>query len=184
MNALDAIFTRISAPRLSEPAPDKSILRNIYKAAFRAADHGLLRPWRFLIIEGNSRSKLGDLFLSANLESDSSISPEKQSSIRNKPFRAPLILVSISSHKEHPKVPPIEQDFSTAAATQNMLIAAHAQGVGAMWRTGSMAYHPTVMTGLGLSKQEKIIGFLYLGTNNGPIRPITEPDIDGFFKTW
>ena len=184
MNALDAIFTRTSAPRLSKPAPDKSTLRNIFRAAFRAADHGLLQPWRFLIIEGDSRSKLGELFLAAHLESDPDISVEKQASIRKKPFRAPLIIVTISSHKKHPKVPSIEQDLSAAAATQNMLIAAHAQGIGAMWRTGSMAYHPAVIAGLGLSEREKIIGFLYLGTNTGPIRSIAEPDVDTFFREW
>ena len=184
MNALDAILTRTSAPRLSDPAPDKPALRNIFRAAFRAADHGLLKPWRFLIIEGDSRSKLGELFLAAHLESDPDISVEKQASIRKKPFRAPLIIVSISSHKEHPKVPSTEQDLSAAAATQNMLIAAHAQGIGAMWRTGSMAYHPAVIAGLGLSEREKIIGFLYLGTNTGPIRTVVEPDIDAFFRDW
>ena len=184
MNALDALYTRISAPRLCEPSPDDSTLQNIYRAAFRAADHGLLRPWRFLIIRGESRSRLGQLFLEANLESNPSLSTERQEIIRKKPFRAPLILVSISSQKDHPKVPKFEQDLSAAAATQNMLIAAHAQGVGAMWRTGSVAYHPTVIQGLGLSKEEKIIGFLYLGTIDGPLKSITEPNISEFFKDW
>lgn len=184
MNALDAILTRTSAPRLSEPAPNKSTLKNIFRAAFRAADHGLLRPWRFLIVKGDARSKLGELFLDANLELNPDISLEKQASIRKKPFRAPLILISISSHKEHPKVPSIEQDLSAAAATQNMLLAAHAQGIGGMWRTGSMAYHPTVIAGLGLSESEKIIGFLYLGTSIGPKKSIIEPDINAFFREW
>ncbi len=184
MKALDALHSRISAPRLSDPAPDQSILENIYKAAFRAADHGLLRPWRFLVIRGESRNKLGELFLQANLEQNPEISVEKQDSIRNKPLRAPLILVSISSLKDHPKVPEFEQDLSAAAASQNMLVAAHAQGVGAMWRTGSMAYHQTVMKGLGLTEDEKIIGFLYLGTINGPLKTLREPNIDDFFQEW
>ena len=79
-------------------------------------------------------------------------------------------MVTIASVKQHPKIPAFEQELSAAAATQNMLIAAHAQGVGAMWRTGSMACHPLVLQGLGLAVQEKIIGFLYLGTISGPVR--------------
>ncbi|NKB32082.1 MAG: nitroreductase [Pseudomonadales bacterium] len=184
MKALDALHSRISAPRLCDPPPDESALENIYRAAFRAADHGLLRPWRFLIIRGESRNKLGDLFLEASLEQDSEIPVEKQQNIRQKPLRAPLLLVTISSLKEHPKVPEFEQDLSAGAASQNMLVAAHAQGVGAMWRTGSMAYHPTVMKGLGLQDHEKIIGFLYLGTINGPLKTLSEPDIDEFFQEW
>jgi|TARA_B100000315_G_C14418833_1_gene514558 nitroreductase len=172
MNALDALHSRISVARLADPAPGEAALVNIYKSAFRAADHGMLRPWRFLVVKGPARERLGDLFLEAALANDSSLVAEKQDSIRRKPLRAPMLLVTVSSIKEHRSVPAIEQEFSAAAATQNMLLAAHAQGIGAMWRTGSMAYHPIVMKGLGLAEHEKIIGFLYLGSIDGPTRTL------------
>ena len=184
MKALDALHTRISVPRLGEPLPDEEVIKNIYRAAFRAADHGLLRPWRFLVVKGSSREKLGELFLKAALENEPAIPVEKQNNIRQKPLRAPLILITISSYKDHPKVPEFEQDLSAGAANQNMLIAAHAQGIGAMWRTGSMAYDPMVKKGLGLTEKEKIIGFLYLGSIQGPLKNLAEPDIDEYFKEW
>ena len=65
-----------------------------------------------------------------------------------------------------------------------MLIAAHAQGIGAMWRTGSMAYDPMIKKGLGLTEKEKIIGFLYLGSIQGPLKNVAEPNIDEYFKEW
>ena len=74
--------------------------------------------------------------------------------------------------------------MSAGAANQNMLIAAHAQGIGAMWRTGSMAYASVVKSGLGLKEKEKIIGFLYLGSIQGPLKNLAEPDIDEYFKEW
>ncbi len=184
MNALEALHTRVSAPRLTEPGPSAEELRNIYKAALRAADHGLLRPWRFLVIQGDSRQRLGDLFLKAALEKDPELSEVQQEKIRNKPLRAPLMIVTIAIQKEHPKVPGFEMDLSAAAATQNMLVAAHAQGVGAMWRSGSMAYDKTVHKGLGLSANEKMVGFLYLGTAMGPLKPICEEDISSYFEEW
>lgn len=184
MNALDALHSRLSVPRLADPAPDAAALDNICRAALRAADHALLTPWRFLMVRGDSRNKLGDLFLEANLAENPDIPMEKQENIRQKPLRAPLIIVAISSFKEHPKVPAFEQDFSAAAACQNMLVAAHAQGVGAMWRTGSMTYHPAVMEGLGLKDKEKIIGFLYFGTINGPVKTLSEPNVNDYFKDW
>ena len=184
MKALDALHTRISVPRLGEPLPDEEIIKNIYRAAFRAADHCLLRPWRFLVVKGSSREKLGELFLKAALENEPAIPVEKQNNIRQKPLRAPLILITISSYKDHPKVPEFEQDLSAGAANQNMLIAAHAQGIGAMWRTGSMAYASVVKNGLGLKEKEKIIGFLYLGSIQGPLKNLAEPDIDEYFKEW
>ena len=184
MKALEALHTRSSVPKLSDPLPDRETLENIYKAAFRAADHGVLRPWRFLLIKGESRQRLGDLFVKAAESDDLDITEAKRQSLRQKPLRAPLIMVSVSSAREHPKVPAFEQDLSTAAATQNMMLAAFAQGVGAMWRTGTMAYHPIVMKGLGLASHEKIISFLYLGTICGGTKNLTEPDLGEFFQDW
>tara|TARA_B100002049_G_scaffold89547_1_gene65961 strand:- start:506 stop:1060 length:555 start_codon:yes stop_codon:yes gene_type:complete len=184
MESLESLHSRISIPRLTEPAPAEEALKNIYKSALRAADHGMLKPWRFLVIKGSSLERLGHLFVKAALSDDPDMAPKKQDNIRRKPLRAPLIIITISSAEEHPKIPVFEQNLSAAAATQNMLVAAHAQGIGAMWRTGSMAYHPLVKSGLGLAVHEKIIGFLYLGTIAGPIRNLTEPQSELYFKEW
>ncbi|PCJ25895.1 MAG: nitroreductase [SAR86 cluster bacterium] len=184
MNALDALHLRSSVPKLSDPLPDQEVLNNIYKAAFRAADHAVLRPWRFLIIKGNSRQRLGQLFVEAARADNPDLSDERIAKLQAKPMRAPMIIVSISSIKEHPKVPAFEQDLSAAAATQNMLQAAFVQNIGAMWRTGSMAYHSVVKNGLGLTAQEKIIGFVYIGTISGGTKQLNEPEVGHFFKDW
>ena len=184
MKALDALHSRSSVPKLSGPIPSKEVLENIYKAAFRAADHAVLRPWRFLIVKADSRQKLGDLFVKAAKSDDPNLSTEKIEKLQAKPLRAPLLLITISSYKHHPKAPAIEQDMSAAAATQNMLLAAYAQDVGAMWRTGSMAYHPIVKQGLGLASHEKIIGFLYIGSIDGGTKQLNDPSLDDFFQDW
>lgn len=184
MNAIEALHTRTSCARLTQPAPSSTQLENICNAAIRAADHALLKPWRFLCIRGASLNKLGDLFVSAALQSDPDLSEAKIASIRLKPLRAPLIIVTISRHHDHPKVPALEMDLSAAAATQNMLIAAHAQGLGGMWRTGSMAYNPVVKQGLGLSENEQVTGFLYLGTRSVPPRALPETSLSDYFLDW
>ena len=81
-------------------------------------------------------------------------------------------------------MPAIEQDLSAGAAAQNMLNAAHAQGVGAMWRTGSMAYDRRVMEGLGLAGNEKIIGFLYLGSATGNLKTLRPENPADYFREW
>ena len=81
-------------------------------------------------------------------------------------------------------MPVFEQDLSAAAAAQNMLVAAFAQGLGAMWRTGSMAYHPQVKQGLGLGPDEKIIGFLYLGAAAAPGKKVMNEDPANFVQEW
>lgn len=184
MDALEALHNRTSVPKLSGPAPDTKCLENIYKAAFSAADHGVLRPWRFLVISGNSRERLGELFVSATLSDNPATDISILNRIQQKPLRAPLLIVTISCFQENPKVPGLEQDLSAAAATQNMLLAAFAQGIGAFWRTGSMAYHPVVATGLGLKESEKIISFLYLGQISGAIKNLSTPAIEDYFEKW
>ncbi|MCY4264181.1 MAG: nitroreductase [Gammaproteobacteria bacterium] len=184
MDALTALHTRYSSPRLSGPEPSSTELEKIYRAAFRAADHGLLQPWRFLQIRGEARARLGELFVDVATSMEPHMPEAQQDKLRQKPLRAPLIIVSVSSPKAHPKVPEFEQDFSAAAATQSMLVACHALGIGAIWRTGPMARHQLVKQGLGLTQAEKIIGFVYLGQPDGPPRPISAVDIQQFVQDW
>lgn len=184
MDALEALHNRSSVPKLGDPEPSNIELQNIYKAAMRAADHAVLRPWRFLTIRGKARQHLGELFVNATLARDPDTDAEKLARLRAKPLRAPLIIASISVFQYHPKVPELEQDMSAAAATQNMLVAAYAQGIGAMWRTGTLAYDPVVKQGLGLGEHEKIIGFLYLGTISGGTKRLSEPELGKFIQEW
>lgn len=184
MNALDALLQRVSVSKLTEPAPAQSQREAIFGAALRAADHGRLRPWRFLVIEGDARKQLGALYTAAGLENNSTAPEETLERYRQMPLRAPLIVVVIASCVEHPKVPEIEQVISAGAAAQNMITAAYALGIGAIWRTGEFAYHPSVARGLGLAPHEKIVGYLYLGTPAGAMGSASNLDYKDFFSTW
>lgn len=184
MDALTALHTRTSVSRVSGKVPDESALQNIFKAALRAPDHGQLRPWRFLRIQGDSLHRLADLFIAAALSNTPDLSQEEQQTIGSKALRAPLIIVTISRAAPHPKIPLLEQDLSAAAATHSMLVAAHAQGIGAVWRTGPMADHPVVMQGLGLGEHEKIISIMFLGNPDSPARQARELAVEEFVQRW
>ena len=184
LKALEALHSRTSSPRLSDPAPSDEQLDSMFRAALRAADHGLLRPWRFLLIRGEARNRLGNLFVEAAIHENGELSQAQREKLREKPLRAPLIIVTISSPQPHPKVPEFEQDLSAAAATQNMINAAYAVGVGAMWRSGSPAFQDIVKRGLGLQGSEKIIGFLYLGTLSGTAKPPPNTDYSAYVREW
>jgi nitroreductase len=184
MDALQALHQRVSVPRLSEPSPKGDILANIQRAAFRAADHARMRPWRFLIVEGEGRQALGELFVRSEEQRGAELSDKARQRIAERPLRAPMVMVVIASPKENPKVPEIEQWLSAGAAAQNMITAAYAQGIGAVWRTGDYAYDPSVMAGLGLSDAERIIGFLYLGTVQIAPPEAPETAIADYFQSW
>ena len=175
MDALTNLQQRFSQPLLQDPGPDASQLENMFAAAMRAPDHAALRPWRFLVIEGDGRQSLGELYAKAALHANPEVSEDVLTRNRKMTFRAPTVVVAIASITEHPKVPASEQLIAAGCAVQNMLLAANAQGVGAMWRTGGVAYDPVVKEGLGLESNEEIIGFVYLGT---PSKFRTAPLLD------
>ncbi|MCY4270999.1 MAG: nitroreductase [Gammaproteobacteria bacterium] len=184
MDALDALLNRVSAPRLEEPGPTPEQLDRISRAALRAADHGQLRPWRFLLVHGDARKRLGDLFVNAALAANPDLTREERGRIRVKPLRAPMIIVVIAHHVAHPKIPRFEQDLSAGAAAQNMLNAAHALGLGAMWRTGAVVRDPHFKSDLGIAGNEKIIGMIYLGTVSGKPKTPPKEDPADFFAEW
>ena len=184
MDALTALHNRVSQGSLRDPAPAGAALANIQRAALRAADHAMLRPWRFLVIAGDGRHRLGELFLRAREAREGELPERERARTRGRPLRAPLLIVAIAACRTDTKVPEIEQVLSAGAAVQNMLNAAYAQGVGAMWRTGEFAYDPVVKAGLGVGDAEHIVGFLYLGTVDEP-RPVqVPPDPGRFFAPW
>jgi nitroreductase len=168
MQAIDALLSRHSARALAEPAPDAGALELIFAAAVRAPDHGRLRPWRFVVIGGTARARLGEL-LAAHLAGGAARpSEETLERERQKAFRAPLIVAVAAHLNPAVKIPQVEQLLAAGAAAHAMMLAAAALGFGAMWKTGSAAYDPQVLAGLGLEAGDALVGFLYLGTETQP----------------
>jgi nitroreductase len=184
MDAITALHTRTSINLLCEPGPNSTQLQNIFKAGLRACDHKSLTPWKFLLIEGDARIEFGKLMVKAKEASDKQpISTELAAKLELKPMRAPTILVVVAAIKEHEKVPEIEQVLSAGAAAQMMMTAAHAQGIGAIWRSGSMMFTNRMHRGLNLDKNDQIVGFIYLGTPK-ITKTASELNTDDFVERW
>lgn len=184
MDALSALHNRVSMPRLTGPAPTADQLEAICQAGLRTPDHARLRPWRFLVVEGQGLEQMGELFTAAALAGSADPAAEVVQRARTLPLRAPMIIVAISSPSPHPKVPELEQEMSCAVAVGNMLLAAHALGLGAVWRTGEPARDRIICEGLGLAPQEKIVAFLYVGQPVGGTRPVPVLESRSFFRRW
>lgn len=182
MDALEALINRVSAPRLREPAPTAEQREQLFRAALRAPDHGQLRPWRFLTIEGEARQQLGELFAQAMAQTTPT--EEALTKARAMPLRAPLLVVVIARVQSHFKVPQEEQVIAAGCAAHAIILAAYAQGIGAVWRTGDMAYNPRVAAGLGLGEGEQIVGYLYLGTPERELRAVPQVNVADFVSRW
>jgi nitroreductase len=184
MDAITALHSRNSVNLLTEPGPTREQLQDIIKAGLRACDHKDLRPWRYLLIEGDARYKLGPLLVAAKAVADGVPVPlELVAKLNTKPFRAPTIIAIAAHITFHPKVPEIEQILSAGASAQMMMAAAHALGVGAIWRSGSPMFTQEMRDGLGFEANDQLIGFLYLGT---PKARKELPDLDpaDFLRTF
>ena len=175
---------RRSFPRLEEPAPDKDLLDLIFSSSLRVPDHMHLRPWRFLVIEGNNRRHLGDLFVKDCLQKDPHAGADVREGSRKKAMRAPLIVVGIASYKAHSKVPQLEQSLATGCVLNNIGLAIYSCGFGSVWRTGAYATSSVVREGLGLTASEEILGFIYIGTPCKADRSLKPIEKDAFFQSW
>jgi nitroreductase len=184
MEALDVLLNRVSAPRLIEPAPDATQREILFSAALRAPDHGQLRPYRFLTVEGDARQRMGELLAQALQASGVEVDEKALEKARSGPLRAPLVVVVIAKIQDHYKVPKKEQLITAGCAAHGVLLAAYALGVGAVWRTGELSYSPYVAKGLGLSADEEVVAFLYLGTPQNPPREAAKPNLVDFVSEW
>lgn len=180
----DFILDRNSFAKLSEPAPVEEVRERIFRSALRAPDHGMLKPWRFLVIEGEARKRFGELLADALKADKCGASDGELEKARNNPLRAPLLVVAIAKPQDHPKIPVIEQLLSAGCTVHQMLLAAEAEGFGGIWRTGPLAYNQLVKDGLNLTESEQIIGFLYLGTPTTQAKTLSLPDVSAYFSYW
>lgn len=162
MDALELLINRRSAARLTEPAPQGEALANILQAGMRAPDHGGLQPWRFFLIEGEGRARFSLLLEQA--AQAKGLDEKAIEKSRTSPFRAPLIITVVAHCEEHPKVPHWEQLCSAGCAVMAMQMAAQAQGFNGIWRSGPWTDDPSVRAAFQCREQDKIVGFLYLGT--------------------
>jgi len=184
MDALELLHTRESVGRLQDPAPTDAALAAIFKAAARAPDHGRLRPWRFVVIRGAARERFGDVMAESLKSRQPDVAPEMLERERAKALRAPLIVAVGVRVQADGKIPEIEQILSGGAAAQNIMLAAHALGYGAAWKTGEPAYDAKVKEALGLQGSDAIVGFLYLGTPMGGPSPLPRPAPEDFVTEW
>jgi nitroreductase len=184
MDALELLLGRESALRLEPPGPTPEELDLMLGSAVRAPDHGRLRPWRFVVVPEDRRAHLGEVMADAMQRREPDASAEALQRERDKAMRAPLIVVVAARVQKGHKIPEVEQLSSTAAAAQNIMLAAHAQGYGAMWKTGMAAYDPGVKRALGLGEDDEIVAFLYLGTRVGGGSPAMRPVARDHVSVW
>jgi nitroreductase len=153
------------ATLLTGPGPTPGELETILAIAARVPDHKRLVPWRFIVFEGGARARFGEV-LAATLvkEEKEAPSPVRLETERQRLMRAPVVVAVISRVVETPGAPEIEQLLSCGAAAFNLCLAANAMGYGTCWITEWYSFSKGVAQALGLAANERVAGFVYIGT--------------------
>ena len=184
--ALEALDQRRSVPskQLGEPGPDEATLLRMLQSAVRVPDHGKLVPFRFLRIAGDARHALGEFLAARTLQRDPQAPPATVEKDRLRFSHAPVVVAVVARIQAGHKVPEQEQLLTAGCACFALLQAAQALGFGAQWLTAWMAYDPEVVRLLGLGPDERIVGFIHIGTAKTDAPERDRPDPRSLLSDW
>jgi nitroreductase len=185
--ALDLLLTRrsVKPAMLGEPGPTAGQLSTILTAAARVPDHKKLVPWRFIVFEGAARADFGRVLDEACKSEEKEPPSESRLEFeRARLLRAPTVVAVVSRVNAQAPAPEWEQVLSCGAACQNLCLAANALGFGTCWITEWYAYSDAVRGALRLAPNERIAGFVYIGTARERQADRERPDLGAITSRW
>lgn len=180
------IQSRRSIGKLSLPMPNSDELTAALHCAMTAPDHKVLRPYRFTVMTGKALDDFGEALLKAGLakaEQDNEVLDDMtRTKLINMPKRAPMIITAATDYKVHPKVPKFEQLLCVGAVVQNLLLALHSMGYHTIWRSGDLCNEPVIKAHFGVSDENLICGFVYVGSSDVIMPERERVDLASFVK--
>ncbi|MFZ4624126.1 MAG: nitroreductase family protein [Rhodoferax sp.] len=184
--ALTLITSRqtILPRRLTEPGPAAAQVNTLFQAAAAAPDHGLIRPWRFVLVPQDRRAALAEGFAQALLERDAAATPEQVAQAREKAFRAPFLALAIARLGPcQPDIDPLERMVSVGAAIQNILLAAHGMGFGSSLTSGQAMRSAALRRLFQLAEGEQAVCCINIGTAHQRRSARLHPDVSTFVSS-
>ena len=164
MDVLEGLATRRSVSAFSPAGPPREVVERIIEAATWAPNHRHTEPWRFAVLAGTAREELGERVAAwMRVELDPTVAQKQAESTKKKLLRSPMIVVVSQRTSAGDAVQDLEDYAACSSATQNLLLAAHAEGLATKWSTGTLATAPPVFDYLGLPASDRIVAFVYLG---------------------
>lgn len=163
MELFEAIHGRKTVSKVKPDALPRETIEKLLSAGAQAPNHHKVRPWRFVVLTGDGRKKLGDVIAASFADRNPDAPTEALDKPRALPLRAPLVIAIGVDKPAESRIIEVENISAASAAGQNILLAAHALGLGAIWRTGEWARDAKVKEFLGFAPDQHIVGFIYVG---------------------
>ncbi|WP_371345352.1 nitroreductase [Ancylobacter sp. IITR112] len=185
--ALLASRRSVAAAGLQAPGPNAEETQRLLTLAARVPDHGMLTPWRFILIEGTARAEIGALLAQAYRANNPQMPEEKRekfAAIMGRLFPAPLAVVVVSRPVAGSAIPGFEQELSAGAVCMNLLTGATAMGFDGIWVTGWAATHKAALAILGVGEGERVAGIVHIGTASEAPADRPRPDVAALATRW
>jgi nitroreductase len=152
---------------LGEPGPNPDELRRILTVASRVPDHGALVPWRFILFQGEARQAASAQLAAVYLAQHPDLSTQTVGTLAKLSHlfaQAPLVVAVVSRAAPSARKPEWEQVLTAGAVCMNLMTAASAIGYASVWLTGWAAYDAAALAALGVQAEERVAGFIHIGT--------------------
>ena len=181
--AVLAARRHVALRRLTAPGPDATALQQIFQAAAQAPDHGVLLPWRFVLVPDGRRQDLAAVFVEALVERDPQAGEQSRAAAADKAFHAPCLVAAVLVDEAGTGIPAAEKLVSLGCAIQNMLIAAQVLGYGSGLASGAAMRAAAMRRLLGLAAHEQAVCFIGFGSGNAARAPRERPAPERFVSS-
>lgn len=178
MNLFEAIHTRQSIGKVKPEPVSRQLIKKMLAAAVQAPNHYKVRPWRFFVLTGSALERLGEAMAAAFRKRMPGAADDVAEAQRHKAVRSPVLIVVGVDKPSESKVIEIENVCATAAAVQNLLLAARGLGLAAKWYTGDNAYDARIKAFFGLAPDQHLLGFIHIGYPLGEAQAVERPTFE------
>ena len=170
----------VTAKNMAPGQVSDTDLDAILTAGLRVPDHGALKPWKLVVLQGDIRKTLDSEVILTEFMRENPDAEDKFIAIeKNRLQRAHTVIAVLSSPVEHPKIVEWEMALSAGAVCTTLLYAAQSMGYAAQWLTEWYAYNDAMLARLGgVAGHDRIAGFIYIGEKVKDPMERTRPDLD------
>lgn len=183
---IDLLLSRRSekSRRMKAPGPNVDELKTILQCGMRVSDHGKIAPWHFIVFEGSAQNDLANIMAECVIMDGVEENSPLHKAMQEFAIQAPVLIAAISTPDTQHSVPVWEQRLSMGAACQNILVATHALGYVGQWLTGDGAYNNHVRDYLGLGDDDRIAGFIFIGSSTTDLKERPRPNFEDIITYW
>lgn len=178
MDLFNALRYIIQSRRSTKPTAmngkkiDPAVIQQLLELANWAPTHGLTEPWRFIVYENEAHQKFcfdhAELY-KAHTDPEKFTAAKYDKLLHMADSVSHIILVYMKRSQGN-SIPMPEEFAAVAASVQNILLGAASLEIAVLWSTGGMTHHPSMKNYIGLAANDTILGLLYMGYTDEPVK--------------